>query len=78
MRHNKILNSAIFLFNENGVKNQSPHPEFNILFITNFQIPGKGTVIPDIRKTRYLQEIVIVGNRGKWDSEVHKNSSWSN
>ena len=36
----------------NGVKNPSPHPEFNILFITNFQIPAKGTVIPDIRKKK--------------------------
>lgn len=37
---------------KNGVKNQSPHPESNILFIINFQIPGKGTVIPDIRKKK--------------------------
>lgn len=28
------------------------YPESNILFITNFQIPGKGTVIPDIRKNK--------------------------
>lgn len=39
---------------KNGVKNQSPHPESNILFITNFQIPGKGTVIPDIRKKKKI------------------------
>ena len=38
----------------NGVKNPSPHPEFNILFITNFQIPAKGTVIPAIRKKKKI------------------------
>lgn len=64
----------------NGVKNQSPHPEFNILFITNFKIPAKGTVIPDIRKKkkRYLQEIVIAGNLVSEIGEVHKNTSRSN
>lgn len=61
---------------KNGVKNQSPHPESNILFIINFQIPGKGTVIPDIRKKkRYLQEIVIAGNLVSETAEVHKNIS---
>ena len=62
---------------KNGVKNQSPHPESNILFIINFQIRGKGTVIPDIRKKkkRYLQEIVIAGNLVSETAEVHKNIS---
>ena len=61
----------------NGVKNPSPHPEFNILFITNFQIPAKGTVIPAIRKKkkRYLQEIVIAGNLVSEIAEVHKNTA---
>lgn len=34
----------------NGIKNQLPHIWSNILFITNFQVPGKDTVIPDMRK----------------------------
>lgn len=34
----------------NGIKNQSPDAWSNILFITNFQVPGKGRVIPDIRE----------------------------
>ena len=55
---------------KNGVKNQSPHPESNILFIINFQIPGKGTVIPDIRKKKKKISPRNSNSRksSKWDS----------
>lgn len=55
----------------NGIKNRSPHAWYNTLFINNFQVSGKETVIPNIRKS-YLQEIVIAGNLLSETAEVHK------
>ena len=68
MGHTKIWNSAISYLMTNGVKNPTPHPEFNILFITNFQIPAKGTVIPDIRKKKISPRNSNSRKSSKWDS----------